>query len=178
VSPSHLLVREAANALLATDASLTGTAVADVHVGAGRLLLALWETADGLLDATPDSMRTRPSVESFLHSIPGWRQAVVLAAAVLDRDLLPEHRVGQQIRSMHHASFNRFEWGTIVGLEDVDDRLCWAVRWPDGANDLWVCHDLDAMHQFREVWQDPDYRVPPAVRPVAVEPIVIPEVEA
>lgn len=153
IEPSYVFVAEAARTLIAADHGVLGVSVGDVHTDAGYLLAALSAHADKMLDATPDSMRTRPHVESFLHgAVPGWRRAIVLAASALDRGLRPEWRVGQEIRSTHPDSFMRDVWGTIVAIEEapLDGRLCWAVRWDDGANDLWACDDPLNHIEFRD----------------------------
>lgn len=173
ISPSHALVAEASEHLLTPcPPACRGH---DVTRATGRILYALWRTAVESLDAAPDSMATRPYVESFLHAIPGWRPALLTAALVMGRDLLPEWRVGQQIRSLHPASFMTGEWGTIVGVEDVEGILCWAVRWPDGANDLWACHDPANAFEYREAWEEPGHEptFPTAPDPTRIE---IPEV--
>lgn len=177
ILPSHVLVRQAADHL--TEPCPSACRAHDVTRATGRLLMALWVRADEAMDAGPSVLRDRPYVESFLHaSFPGWREAVLIAATVFGRDLLPEWRVGQQIRSTHPASFMRDEWGTIISVEDIEDVLCWGIRWPDGATDVWVCADPVNLLEFREAWEDPDWSVPATPEPADPTRIVIPSVDA
>lgn len=175
ILPSHVLVRQAADHLI--EPCPAACRAHDVTRATGRLLLAMWIRADAAMDSSPEALRTRPYVESFLSgSIPGWREALLTAATVLGRDLLPEWRVGQQVRSMHPASFMREEWGTIISAEDIEDRLHWGIRWPDGATDVWRCADPVNVLQFREAWEDPDWAAPVTPEPVDPTRIVIPPV--
>ena len=151
IHASHLLVREAATSLVEEELWEDQCQSSGIHEAAGAVLAAMAARVEEQLDSSPDMLRTRPYVESFAHrNIPGWHEAVLLAVMVTGHPMRPEWRVGQEIRSIHPDSFMRGEWGSIVGVEDMGGRLVWAIRWPDGANDLWVCLDPLNMIEFRE----------------------------
>lgn len=150
IHATHMLIREAATDL-ANPSWPEDRNPDSIHEATGRVLAAMAARVEEQLEATPDAMRTRPYVESFAHhNIPGWHEAVLLAVMVTGHPMRPEWRVGQEIRSTHPDSFMRGEWGSVVGVEDMDGRLVWAIRWPDGATDLWRCEDPMNVIEFRE----------------------------
>lgn len=114
----------------------------------GALLLALADRADAVLDAIPPGGRGQR--EGLLAgTIPGWRQAVNVAATTLGRDLDPAHRVGSQVRRVDLDAFNRDAWGDVMSLTTIEGTECYAVLWDDGATALLPTHDPDATYQWR-----------------------------
>ncbi len=120
------------------------------------LLAALCNRAEQIRDSWPIGMRPADVETNLAVNVPGWREAVHVAARYLACDLLPLMRVGGQIRSPNPFAFQRGEWGNVVGLSMVPVegapntmRECYAVQWDDGAADLWPVLDPEAAYEFR-----------------------------
>lgn len=66
-------------------------------------------------------------------------------------------RVGQQVMSNHHWAYRYGEWATIVAatVGITEDRIVWAVIWPDGDTDVWAADDPTANYQFRSSADEP-----------------------
>lgn len=60
-----------------------------------------------------------------------------------------------EIRTLHPAGYRSGEWAELLTTapapeEDVMNRSCYVVRFPDGAVDFWVVGDPDGMYEFRD----------------------------
>ena len=52
------------------------------------------------------------------------------------------------IRATHVYGFRSGQWGRIVGLDWVNDRPCYVVRFIDGVEDAWPVYDPTDPYEF------------------------------
>lgn len=74
----------------------------------------------------------------------------------------PLDRVGSMIRSTHHYGYRCGEWGRVLGLRTVDDRICYMVAWNDEDSDLWPVSDPDDPYMFNNAAPSSVPPTPPA----------------
>jgi hypothetical protein len=56
-----------------------------------------------------------------------------------------------EIRTNHPVGFRSGTWARLVRVVEARGRDCYLVEFPDdGATDLWVVNDPDAMYEFRD----------------------------
>lgn len=73
---------------------------------------------------------------------------VTLAEPIMGVMDVAEVSIGHRIRGTHPYCFKSGEWGLIIGLQELNGRLCFNILWRDGAVDDWPVDDPVAGYEF------------------------------